>query len=116
MRGLTLHRRAIHAVLAMFALVGAFVLMTAPPARAGENTFVEVTPNSAQAGTRLTVRANCDNANNQQATVHSDAFGRVVLRPEAGSSPARSPSRATSRPVTIRWTCGAPTATPPRPC
>ncbi|MEU1751557.1 hypothetical protein ABZ436_02690 [Micromonospora matsumotoense] len=84
MRGLTLHRRAIHAVLTMFALVGAFVLMTATPARAGENTFVEVTPNSAQAGTRVTVRANCDNANNQQATVHSDAFGRVVLRPDNG--------------------------------
>ncbi|MEU8373883.1 MULTISPECIES: hypothetical protein [unclassified Micromonospora] len=84
MRGLTLHRRAIHAVLTMFALVGAFVLMAAPAARAGENTFVEVTPNSAQAGTRVTVRANCDNANNQQATVHSDAFGRVVLRPGNG--------------------------------
>ncbi|MBO4164952.1 hypothetical protein JQN83_29735 [Micromonospora sp. MMS20-R2-23] len=68
----------------MFALVGAFVLMAAPAARAGENTFVEVTPNSAQAGTRVTVRANCDNANNQQATVHSDAFGRVVLRPGNG--------------------------------
>ncbi|MEU7978200.1 hypothetical protein AB0B63_06680 [Micromonospora sp. NPDC049081] len=68
----------------MFALVGAFVLMAAPAARAGENTFVEVTPNSTQAGTRVTVRANCDNANNQQATVHSDAFGRVVLRPGNG--------------------------------
>ncbi|MEV4722612.1 hypothetical protein [Micromonospora humida] len=84
MRGLTLHRRAVHAVLAMLTLVGVFVLAAATPARAGENTFVEVTPNTAQAGTRVNVRASCDNANNQQATVHSDAFGRVVLRPDNG--------------------------------
>ncbi|WP_422754959.1 hypothetical protein [Micromonospora sp. WMMD708] len=84
MRGLTLHRRAVHAVLAMLTLVGVFVLAAATPAHAGENTFVEVTPNTAQAGTRVTVRASCDNANNQQATVHSDAFGRVVLRPDNG--------------------------------
>ncbi|MBM0257741.1 hypothetical protein [Micromonospora sp. 4G55] len=68
----------------MFALVAAFVLATATPARAGENTFVEVTPNTAQAGTRVNIRASCDNANNQQATVQSDAFGRVVLRPDNG--------------------------------
>ncbi|MEU5938596.1 hypothetical protein ABZ807_05310 [Micromonospora sp. NPDC047548] len=68
----------------MFALVAAFVLATAAPARAGENTFVEVTPNTAQAGTRVNIRASCDNANNQQATVQSDAFGRVVLRPNNG--------------------------------
>ncbi|MEU4713076.1 hypothetical protein AB0F73_05355 [Micromonospora purpureochromogenes] len=68
----------------MFALVAAFVLATATPARAGENTFVEVTPNTAQAGTRVSIRASCDNANNQQATVRSDAFGRVVLRPDNG--------------------------------
>ncbi|MEU5787426.1 hypothetical protein ABZ754_06820 [Micromonospora purpureochromogenes] len=68
----------------MFALVAAFVLATATPARAGENTFVEVTPNTAQAGTRVSIRASCDNANNQQATVQSDAFGRVVLRPDNG--------------------------------
>ncbi|GHJ06154.1 hypothetical protein TPA0907_05210 [Micromonospora humidisoli] len=84
MRGLTLHRRAVHAVLAVLTLVGVFVLTAAAPARAGENTFVEVTPNTAQAGTRVSIRASCDNANNQQATVHSDAFGRVVLRPENG--------------------------------
>ncbi|MER5335916.1 hypothetical protein [Micromonospora sp. NPDC002717] len=71
----------------MLGLVGAFVLITiAPaPARAGENTFVEVVPNSAQAGTRVRIRASCDNANNRQATVRSDAFGGpVVLRPDNG--------------------------------
>lgn len=54
MRGLSAYHRAFSAVLAMFALVAAFVLATATPARAGENTFVEVTPNTAQAGTRST--------------------------------------------------------------
>ncbi len=73
-----------HRVLAMLALVAVFVLVGAAPVRAGENTFVEVTPNPAQAGTRVTIRASCDKANNRQATVHSDAFGRVFLRPDNG--------------------------------
>ncbi|WP_371685896.1 hypothetical protein [Micromonospora sp. MW-13] len=68
----------------MFGLVGAFVLATVAPARAGENTFVEVTPNSVQAGSRVSIRASCDNDNNRQADVQSDAFGRVVLRPDNG--------------------------------
>jgi hypothetical protein len=84
MRGLIGHHRAFSAVLAMFTLVAAFVLGTATPARAGENTFVEVTPNTAQAGTRVNIRASCDTANNQQASVQSDAFGRVVVRPDNG--------------------------------
>jgi len=54
------------------------------PAWAGPNTFVEVTPNTAQVGTRVNIRASCDNANNQQATVLSDAFGRVIVRPDNG--------------------------------
>ncbi|WP_405099891.1 hypothetical protein [Micromonospora sp. NBC_01412] len=84
MRGLTVSRRVLSAVLTVFGLVGAFVLATVAPARAGENTFVEVTPNSAQAGTRVNIRASCDNDNKQQADVRSDAFGRVVLRPDNG--------------------------------
>ncbi|MDM4720401.1 hypothetical protein QTQ03_12745 [Micromonospora sp. WMMA1363] len=71
-------------LLGAFALIAVFVLLGAAPARAGENTFVEVTPNPAQAGTRVSIRAGCDNANNRQATAHSDAFGRVVLRPDNG--------------------------------
>ena len=84
MRGLHAYHRAFSAALAMFALIAAFVLATATPARAGENVFVEVTPNSAQAGSRVNIRASCDNANNRQADVHSDAFGRVMLRPDNG--------------------------------
>ncbi|NBE80250.1 hypothetical protein [Micromonospora rubida] len=84
MRGLTASYRVLSAVLTVFGLVGAFVLATVAPARAGENTFVEVTPNSAQAGTRVNIRASCDNDNKRQADVRSDAFGRVVLRPDNG--------------------------------
>jgi hypothetical protein len=83
MRGL-LSSRALSAVLAVLGLVGAFVLATVTPARAGQNVFVEVTPNSAQAGTRVNIRASCDNDNGKQAQVNSDAFGRVVLRSDNG--------------------------------
>ncbi|WP_446216521.1 hypothetical protein [Micromonospora sp. IBHARD004] len=83
MRGLVSHR-ALSAVLTVLGLVGAFVLMAGAPARAGENTFVEVTPNPAQAGTRVSIRASCGNDNNRQAEVNSDAFGRVMLRPDNG--------------------------------
>ncbi|RKN42167.1 hypothetical protein D7223_23595 [Micromonospora endolithica] len=71
-------------MLGALVLIGALTLVGAAPARAGENTFVEVTPNPAQAGTRVSIRASCDNANNRQETVHSDAFGRVVVRPDNG--------------------------------
>ncbi|RIV31372.1 hypothetical protein D2L64_25685 [Micromonospora radicis] len=71
-------------MLGAFALIGAFVLVGAAPARAGENTFVEVTPNSVQAGSRVHLRASCDNSNNRQAEVDSDAFNRVFLRPDNG--------------------------------
>ncbi|TCB95873.1 hypothetical protein E0H26_18815 [Micromonospora zingiberis] len=71
-------------MLGVFALIGAFVLVGAAPARAGENTFIEVTPNSVQAGSRVHLRASCDNANNRQAEVDSDAFNRVFLRPDNG--------------------------------
>ncbi|MEV4122430.1 hypothetical protein [Micromonospora sp. NPDC049645] len=77
--------RALSSVLTLLALVGAFVLLSAAPARAGENTFVEVTPNSAQAGSRVSIKASCDNDNNnRQSSVHSDAFGNVMLRPDRG--------------------------------
>ncbi|WNM37074.1 hypothetical protein RMN56_17960 [Micromonospora halotolerans] len=83
MRGLLSHR-ALWAVLGLLGLVAAFVLTTAAPARAGENVFVEVTPNSVQAGSRVSIRASCDGNNDRQAQVTSDAFGRVMLRPDNG--------------------------------
>jgi hypothetical protein len=48
------------------------------------NTFVEVTPNTAQPGTSVNIRASCDQVNNRQATVDSQAFGQVVVRPNNG--------------------------------
>ncbi|MEV0004113.1 hypothetical protein AB0H28_17755 [Micromonospora sp. NPDC050980] len=83
MRGLLSHR-ALSSVLGLLGLVAAFVLTTAPPARAGESVFIEVTPNSVQAGSRVNLRAGCDNNNDRQAQVTSDAFGRVVLRSNNG--------------------------------
>ncbi|MEU1685741.1 hypothetical protein [Micromonospora sp. NPDC005707] len=83
MRGLLSHR-ALWAVLGLLGLVAAFVLTTASPVRAGENVFVEVTPNSVQAGSRVSIRASCDDNNDRQAQVTSDAFGRVMLRPDNG--------------------------------
>ncbi|GIJ80531.1 hypothetical protein SAMN05443287_11813 [Micromonospora phaseoli] len=90
MRGLRTHAGVLHSpstvvrLLGAFVLIAAFVLIGAAPARAGENTFVEVTPNSVQAGSRVQIRASCDNANNRQAEVTSDAFNRVFLRPDNG--------------------------------
>ncbi|TDB76343.1 hypothetical protein [Micromonospora sp. KC723] len=107
MRGLIGHHRAFSVVLA---LVVAFVLIGATPARAGENTFVEVTPNTAQAGSRVNIRASCDKANNQQATVQSDAFGRVVLRPDngflTGAATVPSGKEAGDYPVDLRCANG----------
>ncbi len=69
---------------ALTVLTGVPVVLDGGAARAGTNTFVEVTPNTAQAGSRVNLRASCDNGNNQQATVNSDAFGRVIVRPNNG--------------------------------
>ncbi|MEV0156619.1 hypothetical protein AB0H57_23225 [Micromonospora sp. NPDC050686] len=85
MRGLHVSHRALSAALVLLGLVGAFVLATGTPAHAGENVFVEVTPSSVQAGSRVNIRASCGNNNNRQATVRSDAFGGpVTLRPNNG--------------------------------
>ncbi|WDZ88231.1 hypothetical protein PVK37_31485 [Micromonospora cathayae] len=70
----------------MLTLLGMLVLTAGTPARAGENVFVEVNPSTVQAGNRVNLRASCDNRNDQQAEVTSDAFGRVVLRPNNGGS------------------------------
>ncbi|MGI5523402.1 hypothetical protein ACQEUX_21085 [Micromonospora sp. CA-259024] len=85
MQGIRTINRALSSALTLVGLIGAFVLMSVSPARAGDNTFVEVTPNSAQAGSRVTIRASCDNDNNnRQSNVHSDAFGNVMLKPDRG--------------------------------
>ena len=84
MQGLRTINRALSAVLTLVGLVGAFVLLSVAPARAGETTFIEVTPDSAPAGSRVDIRASCDNNNDRQANVHSDAFNHVMLKPDNG--------------------------------
>ncbi|WFE30028.1 hypothetical protein O7623_12920 [Solwaraspora sp. WMMD791] len=70
--------------LAMAVLIGiATVLAAATPAYAG-STYVEAEPSTVQAGERLTIRASCGDDNNSQATVESDAFGRVIVTPDQG--------------------------------
>jgi hypothetical protein len=116
MRGpVTRTSRTLSAMLLALGLIGAFVLLAVAPARAGENTFVEVTPSSAQAGTRVNIRAGCDNANNRQADVRSDAFGRVVLQPEngflTGSVTVPASKEAGEYPVNLRCQNNATAAT-----
>ncbi|MEH1013601.1 hypothetical protein V6U90_10875 [Micromonospora sp. CPCC 206060] len=72
------------AILAVLTAVVVTVLTGATGARAGQNTFIEVTPSTAQAGTRVNLRASCDDRNTEQADVHSEAFDRVMLRPDNG--------------------------------
>ncbi|MET8090350.1 hypothetical protein [Micromonospora sp. NPDC005220] len=88
MQGIRTINRALSSVLTLIGLVGAFVLLSVAPARAGENTFVEVSANSTQAGSRVSIKAGCgndnNNNNNRQSSVHSDAFGSVTLKPDRG--------------------------------
>lgn len=87
MRGRTAVRRALVAAAGVIALSAPALPAAAAPTpmpTQTSNAFVEVTPNTAQAGSRVNIRASCDQANNNQATVESQAFGRVVVRPNNG--------------------------------
>ncbi|WFE21589.1 hypothetical protein O7621_27815 [Solwaraspora sp. WMMD937] len=53
----------------------------ASPAYAG-STYVEADPSTVNAGGRVTIRASCGDDNTSQATVESDAFGRVIVMPD----------------------------------
>lgn len=85
MRGLGYAARAAFASIAAVLMIGAAVLLGAAPAHAQGDTFVQVTPNPARAGSRVAITAGCGDANNVTATVTSDAFGRVVLMPRDGT-------------------------------
>jgi hypothetical protein len=73
MRGPHTFGRGAAVVLAALAAV-----LIAGPAYAA-NVFVEVSPGTAPAGTRVNLRASCDDPTDRQAIVQSDAFGRVVV-------------------------------------
>ncbi|MEV4756062.1 hypothetical protein AB0J86_13240 [Micromonospora sp. NPDC049559] len=80
MRGLTFVARATAATIAAAALLGDPVSASSQSG----NTFVEVNPNTAEAGSRVSIRASCGDTNTRQANVQSDAFGRVIVRPDNG--------------------------------
>lgn len=65
------------------ALSVAAALLGATPAHAGD-TFVQVTPNPAHAGSRVAIHASCGDGNTVTAAVTSEAFGRVVVMPRDG--------------------------------
>jgi len=86
MRALRYPGRAVAtiAAVAIAVLLGAATaLFGVTPAYAGD-TFVEADPSTVQAGGRVTIRASCGDDNNSQATVESDAFGRVIVSPDNG--------------------------------
>ncbi|BCB90261.1 hypothetical protein [Phytohabitans suffuscus] len=57
---------------------------TSPPTGVrGAEVFVEVTPSTVQAGDQVEIQASCD-GDDREASVRSDAFGRVSVRPENG--------------------------------
>ncbi|MFC7548845.1 hypothetical protein [Plantactinospora sp. GCM10030261] len=82
MRGLEFLCRLLRTATAAVALLGALLVVTNAPARAQQTTTVDVTPNAVEPGGRVNIRANCADANNRQASVESDAFGRVFLQPD----------------------------------
>jgi hypothetical protein len=47
-----------------------------------EDVFVEVNPGTAEPGTLVGIRASCTADNAEAATVESQAFGRVAVRPQ----------------------------------
>ncbi|MGW4465776.1 hypothetical protein [Micromonospora sp. NPDC004704] len=87
MQGRSAVRRALLSTAGVIALAAPATPAAAAPTPTpmqSSNAFVEVTPNTAQPGTRVNIRASCDQTNNNQATVESQAFGRVVVRPNNG--------------------------------
>ncbi|SDZ41518.1 hypothetical protein SAMN05444365_11444 [Micromonospora pattaloongensis] len=83
MRGLGSTGRAAFASIVAVLLTGMAVLLGAAPARA-QDTFIQVTPNPARAGSRVALSGSCGDGNTVTATATSDAFGRVVLMPRDG--------------------------------
>jgi hypothetical protein len=111
-------RTAAAVVLASFAALTGGALAGATlaggPARAApSDVFVEVNPNTIEAGKRVGIRASCPD-NSRSATVRSDAFGRVTVEPKFGFL-ARSvtiPDNQDPRSFTVRLSCpGGQTAT-----
>lgn len=82
----------------------ATVSMAAPARAAGE--FVEVNPETVQAGYLVGIRANCDD-NTKPATVESEAFGEVTVRPQYDflTAAVTVPADTDARRYTVRVRC-----------
>jgi hypothetical protein len=83
MRGVSQPVRTLASLAAAVLLGTAATTLGATPAYAG-NTYVEADPSTVHAGGRVAIRASCGDDNNSQATVESDAFGRVIVTPDQG--------------------------------
>jgi len=101
------------ALIILATVVAGTLLGTAPAAAAPNDVFVEVSPGTIPAGDRVGLRASCPD-NGKPATVRSDAFGQVEVRPRFGFL-VRSvtvPAGRDTRTYTVRLTCpGGQTAT-----
>jgi hypothetical protein len=78
----------------------------AAAAERGAEVFVEVTPNTVQAGDQVTIQASCD-GNDRMASVRSDAFGRAEVQPNNGllNGTARVPERKPPGTYDVVLTC-----------
>jgi hypothetical protein len=76
------------------------------PSPSRSAVFVQVTPDTVQADFLVGIDASCTD-NRRAATVESDAFGRVTVRPQNGALTAAATVPAGRRPGTyrVRLTC-----------
>jgi hypothetical protein len=91
-------------------LAAAVAVSPALAGAAAAAPFVRVTPSTVQAGEQVEIQASCD-ANKQEATVVSDAFGRVLVRPDNGVLTVREtvPTRTPPRSYEVALRCGSTT-------
>lgn len=77
------------------------------PSPSRSAVFVQVTPDTVQADFLVGIDASCGDDNRRTATVQSDAFGRVTVRPQNGALTAAATVPADRRPGTyqVRLTC-----------
>ncbi|MFY1636825.1 hypothetical protein ACN27F_26700 [Solwaraspora sp. WMMB335] len=83
MRGFSHPGRTLAAGAAAVLLGVAGAAFDTAPAYAGD-TYVEADPSTVHAGGRVAIRASCGDDNRSQATVESDAFGRLIVTPDQG--------------------------------
>lgn len=93
------------AALAALALAGAPLALPAAPASAAA-IFVETNPSTVPVGDQIGLRASCED-NLQPATVRSDAFGSVTVKPQYGflTATVTVPRTTLAAAYRVRLTC-----------